>query len=784
MEKTNRREFFKKALWFGGAGVVAAGTRSCVKDVFSGVQEGKDDAETRFQGDFEASEKADNWMNSYSSVYFLNGKRDGAEIVFIDQNGNIIEGIISTDDYFEERFHDGEKVTVLVTHTDDGERIEDVIKEESSKKHRDKTIKIDAYKKKNQNKLDQKWLNLWREYLNDKYPSIHLDLEKDEEKPYQVNTIGQLDGSGFENYYDLVMSFGKKDVMNLGERKVSRIKYVKEIFSKSTKLPTGIKERLADISYGIAGVESNFDNSKRSYSGAQGIWQIMPNTLKRLGYKRRDITSLKKTTQAARKQFERIYQTLVENLDSELKSIKDKYNLSQDELENNFIFPCMVDSYHAGDGRVRKMISWFDKKYSRDKLEKEIGTYDKYGDDLYVEMSRLCLENKAVRGYGKKSMQYFLKTNGLASLIRDRYFEGNEQEDGSEYEPPYSEETSEFTNQLLVGGAAGVIAVGVRELIKNNITMQEFTSNQYDKVLGKVESFVDSTKIMGQKVSRRKAIIGASVAGGAGLISVLLSKFFKAEKESSNRKNKLDWDAWDGIALDWSMKESLNNLAKDEFFTKFPDGYKHGKVPRRIQGKLITPWMKRNNIYRFKNLKDIQNSKKLVKLDEYASTYYRCRKVGYRALDSKDKHGYENHDDYLSVMPSTKKMVGKISKLVNKELRDKFGLDPKYQIRLIVNSAIRDQHYNSRLSNASKNSSHQTGYAIDFSDKSVDVIDLEKNTFVYFDRDDKGANTKHDITYIAIKALSNVLADLHEDGEIFAIIERGHYHVTDKGGIK
>ncbi|OAD20538.1 Lytic transglycosylase-like, catalytic domain protein, partial [Candidatus Thiomargarita nelsonii] len=160
--------------------------------------------------------------------------------------------------------------------------------------------------------------------------------------------------------------------------------YAKKVFSQSTlvekfiELPAGIRKRLSEISYGIAGIESGFNNSLISPVKAQSVWQIMPSTFEQICEKldlKVDYDNFITTTAVANRYCEEIYDYLRRFCHDDFKSLATEFGFSKTDFENEFIFPCIVSAYHAGYGRLKKVIHWFAENYDQDRLCQKIGTY-------------------------------------------------------------------------------------------------------------------------------------------------------------------------------------------------------------------------------------------------------------------------------------------------------------------------------------------------------------------------------------------------------------------------
>ncbi len=673
------------------------------------------------------SEYVQNWEKTLQTLFQLQYRSDLAELIFVDQNGNFIDHkVISTKDEIKDA-----KGAVIPAWTA------------------------------GQKRFNQKWLNAWRREIYNRYPSIEFDLTLNQERPKQMNSRRSVKQTKYNSNIELVLDYGSQNVLGLD---ISRIAYAKQVFSQPTQvaqaiiMPAGIRKRLSEISYGIAGIESGFDNAQISPVKAQSVWQIMPSTFRQICQTLNinpNYNSLITTTKVANRYCEEIYLYLIRYCHDDFELIRTTFGFSEKKFENEFIFPCIVSAYHAGQGRLRKVIHWFAENYDQDTLNQKIGTYpDGYGYDLFGHMTRLCYQEKAVYGYRRQSWEYFLRANAMAALIRQKYdidIALRSTATEKEYQPP-----------------------------ETLLPQFHFWRKTIDLALSVASALVVMKLSHFKKAKNLATFIFLSILFAVGLIAQYKTHFKTwGEKES----DPIDWGE---INYSTALEQEL--LAHSQLFSKNPDNqYYKVKMPRRIQKKLITPWMKKHDLFKgfYPNRMAIQKAaqkQELIQLSYLGNQYYRCRTVGLMQILKAERNkavGILNHSDYLYAKPSTEKMVIKISQLVNQELHEKFGLDVQYRIRLIVNSGIRDTTYNRHLPGSSPNSTHQLGMAIDFSTHGVDVI--KNKRFIYLsEKDGKSVDKKHRIRYKAIQALKFVLVTLHDAGKLFAIKEGGHYHVTDK----
>lgn len=95
------------------------------------------------------SEYVQNWEKTLHTLFQLQYKGDLAELIFVDQNGNVIDNkVISTTNEIKDA----------------------------------KGVVIPAWRKGGK-LFNQQWLNAWRLQIYSRYPSIEFDLTLDDERP-------------------------------------------------------------------------------------------------------------------------------------------------------------------------------------------------------------------------------------------------------------------------------------------------------------------------------------------------------------------------------------------------------------------------------------------------------------------------------------------------------------------------------------------------------------------------------------------------------------------------
>jgi hypothetical protein len=510
----SREEFLKKSGAFitGTFLTSIAGVGDSVGNVINKIKPGSPENINRNE-----SEIFQNYERTFSKIYELENDLDLSgkgivEILFVDQDGKIIDQPIKT-------------MPIL------NEKSEEIAAWEWSEKN-------EVFK------FNQEWLNEWRIKLHKKYPEINLNLRFGSEAPKQYNYVEQLRGIKYRKEIDRVLEFGNKKTIG---SQLNRIDFINNEFDKITGLPPAVKNRLKLISYGVAGIESNLDNSKVSSRNAHGIWQILPRVLKSLGYKSKDFLSLKQTTEAVKEIFVKNYKYFhnpkLTKLRTALKKIQKEYSFSEEEFDKHFIFPCMINSYNCGKFRMQNVILWFSENYDRKKLENKVGKYSQFGDDLFVHMTRLARTEESVSGYGRESQEYFFRANGMAVQIRKRLKisvnseQNNEQDfiwEQSKYAPP--KKIAKMSDSPDKIGQWGTNIAGGIATIK----LYKYFGKRLNKLTPKVLSVMEELRqkiintIQNKKTtksSRREFIKDVIKIGGGGIAGAWLMKNCQSESE-------------------------------------------------------------------------------------------------------------------------------------------------------------------------------------------------------------------------------------------------------------
>ena len=167
----------------------------------------------------------------------------------------------------------------------------------------------------------------------------------------------------------------------------------------------------------------------------------------------------------------------------------------------------------------------------------------------------------------------------------------------------------------------------------------------------------------------------------------------------------------------------------------------------------------------------------LMPLQQYDSTFYRCRGIGVTSGDMR-----RNDRDLINVKPHLQTTLQNITVELNEKLKKMGFPSDHYWVRVIVTSAMRPANHNDKIRGSSDTSAHMYGIAVDLSKMRFDLIDKEAKKFYQISgtSDELGVNDKHRMHVHAYTALTHVLKEMEDRGDIFVNREGDHLHIVDK----
>lgn len=760
-----RREFLAYMGVAGGAALATAGgLRYGIEE--KGLPLGEWSQEVEFSKskpvELAYGELMSNWLNSFELVW---GGLDKNQIVFVDQLGTVIGDPIQVESI---RLSETEKIPPL----------------------------------NNNNGLNQAWLDWHRENLVKKYPTV---FHKPGSFPalYTPRLPLQAEKPG-TTVLDLTWNNAQKSVHYKRSskdpgRKTTRLNFSRQVFAWSKVLPKDFQEI---ASLGIPSVESGFLDGVKSSAGAVGAFQMLDEAAIESGLKigGSHTEKVNKPIQKKNKRGKKIWvdnfvdeqvkdpderkffvsaalgsMRYFENLYKELGKYQPLLEIcSRFQLQpSEFLYPCMINAYHSGKGRIRKMLRWFNREFSAKDIERKIGK-GPYGMDIFVFMTQNYRESGTDTGYGRDSWGYPFQVMAMANLMKGRIANPGFRVDpfGSEdaYDaPPELDEkiTMKVSGQdksghallseaipLGAGIAVGTTAALIYEARKNKQPMsrRQFHSSVRNAVLGAVTGVVGINSLTKEEPAIRP-----------GTEELPLPEIMSPEKQKAESGTQ-------------SLAEKL--LASNRLINNTK--LRAVDLPRRQQPK-TNEFIENANPQSFDDFTELRTAVgrgRLKPLDKKNSNY-RLYKIG---TQIKGSDGADAQDLLCHAYPHTEKLIRTIAREMNALLHQEAGLDPRYQVRLLVTSAVRPGVYNKRLRpKSSLKSAHQYGIAIDLANTRFDIIDTQTGaSYTATEANNDPVNRKFRVTTFCRAALNRVIRKMHDEGEIIAMLEGGHIHFTDK----
>lgn len=617
----------------------------------------------------------------------------------------------------------------------------------------------------------QIWLNGVRRELKIKYPTINFDVDperKNNERPeLYSNRLFLKDLPAEKTYLDVVL-----------ENTASRREFARDVFPK-TNLPLGLQRLLV----ALPAVESAYDTTLiHPETKATGAWQIMEELGRELGivgkitrFRRRLVRQRRKrkwirepyripfdyrkdfevSTRVIAQYFSRLYEQLRNNPD--IKKIMHTYRLS----EEHFIYPLVLDAYHAGvtrtvlgSQRKESMVQWFLKTYSPEKVKQAIGA-PPYGRDIYTLMSNEYMKSGGDRRYFRASRDYFAKVSAMADLLENP----ERVELSGEYQPP----EAEIVEQVFE-----------KEPVPSRIPKDALVA----AVVGtSVFTLIDELR---GRLTRRKFLISTGGNFAAGALGFALGVAPQEEvgiTKPLDIKKPLPEEWLEKLEYDPEMIENLRGkfelavplLTEDE-----------RRAIRRMKNPDLRYWMQQRGIHlgltSIGSLEELEERHSILRQLKEKALGYRLRGVG--NIDG----GLQNNMEYARIHPSAERMVEELSNEVNRAAHAQ-DLPQQYLVRLIITGAARTEAYQKRLKksnpHASDWSSHTYLNSLDLASTRFDIIDTEAGKFgMVHGNSEINRETRFSEKLQAI--LGRVVMEKMEEGKIMAFREGGAqpcYHI-------
>lgn len=595
----------------------------------------------------------------------------------------------------------------------------------------------------------QTWLNRVRNMLKGRFPTIELDLDpqrKHAERPELISIRPNLEGRDNEETYfthvwrNAMAPVSSAPVSSLS--RTSRYEFVKSVFDQSS-LPNGLKVLIP----GIPAVESGYEDRVTSVAGAVGPWQIVKELGKERGLysdptydfrgrgrrRRRMLLTpgfdhrydFERATRAIVRYFETLYTSLKRRDDA--RQIMETFSLN----EEDFIYPCVINSYQAGPTRISRMIAWFSQNYSKEKVREKLGN-PPYGRDIYSLMSKEYVEEGLDPRYFRRSRDYFPQVMAMADLLEQAITEGRDPmpELPGSYEPPLSHTVEVFP-----------VAKEERKKASGQSRLFSFVA---PLVAGTaVFASIDAVR---QKLSRRRFgfSVGSNILAGFGgmILGALQTREMPREMKEPSMKRAPARIPEEKEAKPPEIIHAPTVLA--EQLRREQTKLQGVSLLSDRERKILRSRFSNPDLRRFAEMTGLQSVKDLEQLDVLSprlttllerGLHYRLRHVGIpNPLDTDPR----NDMRYARVLPSVERLLTAISDEMNQEAY-KAGLPRKYRVRLVVTGAARTEEYQKKLAdfnkNAAKWSSHTLLNSFDITWKRFDIIDTETNQFIMILRD-------------------------------------------------
>lgn len=637
----------------------------------------------------------------------------------------------------------------------------------------------------------QEWINKIRTELKAKYPTIECDTDPsrpDGEQPELVSirpTLLKIPPE-FPNQISYIRANAKLPVHPGTADARNRYQFIKDATAASG-LPPGLQAYLP----GIVGVESSYRTGLVSDKKAVGPWQITPpagidcgvigerevSVEKTIKYrcrrgkcKEKTITKKEKKHFDERDDFDGSTAGAIRFINSMYIGIKDnpsykkiaaRYGLTREE---DLLFPCVIDAYHSGQGRVTGMLKWFAEEVTEEFVKSKIGN-PPYGKDIYSLMSCEYVKSGKDSQYWRKSRNYQTEVAAVAHLLASDVEEPPELE--GTYTPPavnekssassaYASSSSSHTEWSWPVGAVAAASLGAVAL-----------QHAGDIRLTKRQTLAAVVGATAQGMAGR--FFGSAIFGGRKNIAPSPREGKEPEVKTGQQepsqpvaregKNNFEKVIAELLAGKVHVNANLTDAERSKLRTTRNPQLRQAAIAQNL-----------TSIATFADLQAAKTSGTLVPL-QATTELYRLAGVG------NPKGGNGNNMDYAHVTPKTVQTLEKIGTEVNKKAHEA-GLPAKYRVRLVVTSAARTKEYQQGLTKvntvASKSwSSHCLGNTIDITYQQFDIVDTGTGDYTNLSL---GGDVNKELKIVSgVSAiLGKVVAELIDKKEVMAIWEAGN----------
>jgi hypothetical protein len=265
------------------------------------------------------------------------------------------------------------------------------------------------------------WINYAREERQREYPerpivrTLHpmtdfLSSYQDPDEPALTAAIARGE---IESYEDLITYFADKKVR--GAEDFSRLEYVEQHMKFADDLPPAIAKELRRIVPGLCSQESKFNNGLTSGSGAQGIFQFMPETWAHYGGKPDEIASLRKQVEIAGAFFSDLYSQVRTNIGAGGMRFLERFFSDEESLQKDLLVPLMVNSYNAGAARMAEAVRLYIENTPVHDMPKGKDFFIAVAD--FAKAAKVANRGRYLTAYGKDAREYVPRVYAQAETL-------------------------------------------------------------------------------------------------------------------------------------------------------------------------------------------------------------------------------------------------------------------------------------------------------------------------------------------------------------------------------
>lgn len=222
-----------------------------------------------------------------------------------------------------------------------------------------------------------------------------------------------------ESQVQAIKHFADKQVR--GVEQLTRQQYVQEMMQftewdeeKKTGVPPAVVDEFRRVMPGWCSEESKFRARPRSYRGALGIFQIMPDNWKRYGGRPGKHISLRESVAVFGKIVSAFYTYVVREIGAEKLALLQSKFPDEETFQRQLLAPLVMGAYQTGTGRIGEAV----RLYLAETDTEDMPT----GRDLYTAISNFAKQSKRgkyLSGYKEDSQSYVPKIYAQAELLRE-----------------------------------------------------------------------------------------------------------------------------------------------------------------------------------------------------------------------------------------------------------------------------------------------------------------------------------------------------------------------------